>query len=127
MLHFGAQGVPKEYPLDGISVILGVQVEIQKQWFRVHATTIFKVGGVPRDPRSLLKSTSKKRFEQTAKKHKNVRKFVPKGTPLGDQKVTKNQLFHDFFDLAPSGVPWEGPGLPKDPQGHQEVTKKTPK
>ena len=48
-------------------------------------------------------------------------------TPLGDQKPTKNRVFHDVFGVAPSGIPWESPGSPNDrPRAlkrHQNDTK----
>ena len=83
--------------------------------------------GVPRDPQSLPKSTSENNSKKLRKKHENYQKWVSKGTPLGDQRATKNRLFRDFFDLAPSGVPWEGPGSPNDSQGHQNDTEMPPK
>ena len=74
------------------------------------------VGGGPRRPQKPFK----KRFNKNnLKRTQKNTKITETGSP---KKMTKKQLFRDFFDLAPSGVPSEGPGSPNDPQGYKNDT-----
>ena len=61
------------------------------------------------------------------KRTRGGQRRIREETPLGDQKPTKNRVFHDFFGVAPSGIPWESPGSPNDPpraiKRHQNDTK----
>ena len=85
------------------------------------------VGGVPRDPRSLPKSTSKNSSQTHRKKHENYRKSIPKGTLWATKRRQKIDLVMTFSTWPLQGSPGNAQGRQMTPQGYQNDTKMSPK
>ena len=92
-LHCVAQRVPKGFPLKTISGHFGNTGGNLKMMVSYRRNHHCHGRRVPRDPRSLQKSASKKRREQTLNNDNSSGKWVLRGSPLGDRKASNEPTF----------------------------------
>ena len=108
-------------------MILELQVEMWKRWFRVHETIVFTVGVGPQRLQKLSKLASKKCTEKVSNKTQKVPEIVPKGTPRGCQKAVNEPTFSSLFRhgalTGALGSPTVVKRLQQTPKGYQNDTK----